>query len=130
MNTRRAIYEVGAVAATALLHPVFVDVLHQRAVFIGVALARGAGVLVPSSGWTGSPAGSGAGVGLGGLRQSARSAAASWPVIPPWPAMPRGWSCASVVLDAHWRADGEAAPASGGPTPGAAPSSEAINPLQ
>jgi uncharacterized protein len=36
---RRAAYEVAAVAATALLHPVFVDVLHQRAAFVGLALA-------------------------------------------------------------------------------------------
>jgi len=38
VQTRRAIYEIGAVIATALLHPLFVAVLHQRAVFIGLAL--------------------------------------------------------------------------------------------
>lgn len=37
-QTRRAICEIGAIIATALLHPVFVDVLHQKAVFIGLAL--------------------------------------------------------------------------------------------
>ena len=45
MTTRRAIYEVGAVVATALLHPVFVDVLHQRAVFIALALVGWASYL-------------------------------------------------------------------------------------
>jgi hypothetical protein len=39
LKTHRAIFEIAAVTATALLHPVFVDVLHQRAVFIGLALA-------------------------------------------------------------------------------------------
>jgi hypothetical protein len=38
MKMRRVSYEIGAVIATALLHPVFVDVLHQRAIFIGLAL--------------------------------------------------------------------------------------------
>ena len=38
MNLRRGTYEIGAVILTALLHPVFVDVFHQRAVFIASAL--------------------------------------------------------------------------------------------
>ena len=39
MNAGRSMWEVGAVVATAVLHPIFVEVLHQRAVFIGLALA-------------------------------------------------------------------------------------------
>jgi hypothetical protein len=38
VKTGRAICEIVAVIATALLHPVFADVLHQRAAFIGLAL--------------------------------------------------------------------------------------------
>jgi Type II CAAX prenyl endopeptidase Rce1-like len=38
MWKRRTIYEIVAVIATALLHPLFVEVLHQRVVFIGLAL--------------------------------------------------------------------------------------------
>jgi hypothetical protein len=37
-ETRTNRLEIMAVIATALLHPVFVDVLHQRAVFIALAL--------------------------------------------------------------------------------------------
>jgi hypothetical protein len=38
VKSSRGIYEIVAVVATALLHPVFADVLHQRAAFIGLAL--------------------------------------------------------------------------------------------
>jgi hypothetical protein len=38
MKITKSIGEVAAVIATALLHPVCVDLLHQRAVFIGTAL--------------------------------------------------------------------------------------------
>ena len=38
MHTGRSTWEIGAVIATALLHPVFVDLLHRRAVFIMLAL--------------------------------------------------------------------------------------------
>ena len=38
MKIARNVWEVAAVILTALLHPVFVDVFHQRAVFIALAL--------------------------------------------------------------------------------------------
>ena len=37
VGSLRARYEITAVVGTALLHPLFVDVLHQRAVFIALA---------------------------------------------------------------------------------------------
>jgi len=38
VKTGRAVYEIGAVIATAVLHPVFKGILHQRALFIALAL--------------------------------------------------------------------------------------------
>ena len=45
MKDRRSTWEIRAVIATALLHPVFVDLLHQRAVFIYLKLVAATGLL-------------------------------------------------------------------------------------